>query len=70
MQDHLNCCVAHQRLKPTNAKLAGTSMQNVQKMTLMIMCALQFEYQLAPGLGNSYSSSTSAQEVVQADVCA
>ncbi len=33
------------------------------------MCALDFEYQLALGLGNSDSSSTLAQEVMQTHVC-
>ncbi len=45
-------------------------MHDAQKMAVLIMRSLEFEYQLASGLGNSDSSSTSAQEVVLTDVCA
>jgi hypothetical protein len=39
-------------------------------MAALVMCALEFENQLALGLGNSDSSSTLAQEVMQTHLCA
>jgi hypothetical protein len=48
---------------------AGACMHDENKMAVLIMLALEFEIQLAPGLGNSDSKPTSAQEVMQTDVC-
>ncbi len=62
--------VAHIRLKPTNARCGGSGMHDTQTMAVLVMCALEFENQLALGLGNSNSSSTLAQEVMQTHVCA
>jgi hypothetical protein len=45
-------------------------MQDMQVVAILVMCALEFEYQLALGLCNSDSSSTLAQEVMQTHVCA
>ncbi len=47
--------VAH---KPTNARCTGACMHDTQKMAVLVMCALEFEYQLAPVCGYSDSSST------------
>ncbi len=44
-------------------------MHDTQTMAFLVMRALELEYQLALGLGNSDSSSTFSQEVVQKDVC-
>ncbi len=41
-----------------------------QTVAVLVMCALEFENQLALGLGNSDSSSTLAQEVMRTHVCA
>ncbi len=40
-------------------------MHDTQMVAVLGMCALEFENQLALGLGNSDSSSTLAQEVMQ-----
>jgi hypothetical protein len=40
-------------------------MHDMQTMAVLVMCALEFEYQLALGLGNSDSSTTCAQGVVR-----
>ncbi len=40
-------------------------MHDTQTVAIRVMCALEFEYQLALGLGNSDSSSTTAQKVLQ-----
>ncbi len=45
-------------------------MHDTQTVTVLVMCALEFENQLALGLGNSDSSSTLAQEVMRTHVCA
>jgi hypothetical protein len=45
-------------------------MHDTQTMAVLLMCALEFEYQLALGLGNSDSSSTLAQEIMRIHVCA
>jgi hypothetical protein len=45
-------------------------MHDKHTVAVLVMCALEFEYQLALGLGNSDSSSTLAQEVMQTHVCA
>ncbi len=45
-------------------------MHHTQTVDVLVMCALEFEYQLALGLGNSDSSSTLAQEVLRTHVCA
>ncbi len=45
-------------------------MHDTQTMAVLVMCALEFENQLALGLGNSDSSSALAQEVMRTHVCA
>jgi hypothetical protein len=45
-------------------------MHDTQTVAVLVMCALEFENQLALGLGNSESRSTLAQEVMQTHVCA
>jgi hypothetical protein len=45
-------------------------MHGMQMVAVVVMCALEFEYPLALGLGNSDSSSTLAQVVMQTHVCA
>ncbi len=45
-------------------------MHDAQKTAVLVIFALKFEYQRAPGLSNSDSSCMSALEVVQTDVCA
>ncbi len=45
-------------------------MHDTQTVAVLVMCALEFENQLALGLSNSDSSSTLAQEVMQTHVCA
>jgi hypothetical protein len=45
-------------------------MHDTQTVAVLVMCALEFEYQLAFGLGNSDSSSTLAQEVMWTHACA
>jgi hypothetical protein len=45
-------------------------MHDMQTVAVLVMCALEFENQLALGLGNSDSSSTMAQEVMLTHVCA
>ena len=45
-------------------------MHDTQTVAVLVMCALEFENQLALGLGNSDSSSTLAQEVMRTHVCA
>ncbi len=62
--------VSHIRLKPTNARRRGSSMHDTQTVAVLVICALEFESQLALGLGNSDSSSTLAQEVMRTHVCA
>ncbi len=39
-------------------------MHDTQTVAVLVMCAFEFENQLALGLGNSDSSSTLAQEVM------
>jgi hypothetical protein len=43
-------------------------MYDTQTVAVLVMHTLEFEYQLALGLGNSDSSSTLAQEVMQTHV--
>jgi hypothetical protein len=45
-------------------------MHDTQTVAVLVMYALEFENQLALGLGNSGSSSTLAQEVMRTHVCA
>jgi hypothetical protein len=45
-------------------------MHDTQTVAVLVTCALEFENQLALGLGNSDSSSTLAQEVMRTHVCA
>ncbi len=45
-------------------------MHDMQTVAVLVMCALEFENQLALGLGNSDSSSTLAQEIMQTHLCA
>ncbi len=45
-------------------------MHDTQTVTVLVMCALEFENQIALGLGNSDSRSTLAQEVMRTHVCA
>ncbi len=45
-------------------------MHDTQTVAFLVMWALECEYQLALGLGNSDSSSTMAQEVILTHVCA
>jgi hypothetical protein len=50
-----------------NARRGGASMHDKQTVAVLLMCALEFEYQLAlgqVGLCNSDSSSTLAHEVM------
>jgi hypothetical protein len=57
-------------LNPTNARRGGSGMHDTQTVAVLVMCALEFENQLALGLGNSDSRSTLAQEVMRTHVCA
>ncbi len=45
-------------------------MHDTQQVAVPVKCALEFEYQLALGLGDSDTSSTLAQEVMLTHVCA
>ncbi len=45
-------------------------MHDTQTVAVLVMCALEFENQLALGLDNSDSCSTLAQEVMRTHVCA
>ncbi len=45
-------------------------MHDTQTVAVLVMCALEFENQVALGLGNSDSRSTLAQEVMRTHVCA
>jgi hypothetical protein len=45
-------------------------MHDTQTVSVLVICALEFEYHLALGLGNSDSSFTLAQEVMLTHVCA
>jgi hypothetical protein len=45
-------------------------MQDTQTGAVLVMCALEFEYQLVLGLCISDSSSKLAQEVMQTHACA
>ncbi len=58
------------RLESTNARRGGSGMHDTQTVAVLVMCALEFENQLALGLGNSDSISTLAQEVMRTHVCA
>jgi hypothetical protein len=43
---------------------------DTQTVAVLVMCALEFEYELALGLCNSDSRATLAQEVMLTHVCA
>ncbi len=45
-------------------------MHDMQTVAVLVICALEFEYQLALGIGNSDSISTLAQEGLRTHVCA